>query len=612
MDTFKVTFFPANAEVAVKAGLTLMEAAIEAGIELEGPCGGKGTCGKCWVKLLKENKEEFVLACRTVVSHNLVVEIPQLEVSLHRKSELTQSNLDFEINPGIEKVYLELEKPSLEDQSPDATRLVRGLNRLGRLSGSERLGRLDNLNIRIDVLRALHESLRQEDFKITAIVANGEVLKVEAGNTSKRLSGLAVDIGTTTVVATLINLNTGETLATASATNTQNIFGADVIARIEHVMNDSRGLEHLNKRVIGVINRLLAKLTQAAEISREEIFQVAVVGNTTMSHLFLGLDPTYLASSPFIPVSAHLVRTEAKDVGLEIFAHAPVYMLPNIAGYVGADTLGVILSTGIHKQEGACLAIDIGTNGEIVLAASDKLLTCSTAAGPAFEGAQIQFGMRAANGAIEKVKIDDDVHLSIIGNAPAKGICGSGLMDIVSELVKAGIVDESGRMLGRDQADHLPQALRMRLDRNSVYGNHFVLASDSGSEPVVITQKDVRELQLAKAAVYAGIEILLKEAGLSWEELDQVLLAGAFGSYIDKESALALGLLPPVAPEKIVSVGNAAGAGAKLALLSAELRQEAGELARRVTHVELSTRQDFQEYFMNALGFKVEREDASG
>ena len=602
----KVMFLPAKAEVQVENGTTVMEAAIEAGIELEGPCGGKGTCGKCRIKLLGENNEEFVLACRTTVSQNLIVEVPQLEVSLHRKSELTQSKLDFEINPGIEKVYLELEKPSLDDQSPDATRLWSALSKVGSLSG------LDNLNIRIDALRTLHQSLRQDDFKVTASVANGEVLKVDAGDTSEQLFGLAVDIGTTTVVATLVNLRTGETMATASATNAQNIFGADVIARIEHVMNDDRGLEHLNKRVIGVINRLLAKLAQAAEISREEIFQVAVVGNTTMSHLFLGLDPTYLASSPFIPVSAHLVRTEAKDVGLEIFAHAPVYMLPNIAGYVGADTLGVILSTGIYKQEGARLAIDIGTNGEIVLAASDKLLTCSTAAGPAFEGAQIQFGMRAANGAIEKVIIDDDVHLSIIGNAPAKGICGSGLMDIVSELVKAGIVDESGRMLGHDQASHLPDSLQMRLDRNSAYGNHFILASDSESEHVVITQKDIRELQLAKAAVYAGIEILLKEAGLSWEELDQVLLAGAFGSYIDKGSALALGLLPPVAPEKIVSVGNAAGAGAKLALLSAELRQEAGELARRVIHVELSTRQDFQEYFMNALGFKVEREEASG
>ncbi|WP_206811921.1 ASKHA domain-containing protein [Paradesulfitobacterium ferrireducens] len=603
MDTFKVTFLPVKAEVEVENGTTVMEAAIEAGIELEGPCGGKGTCGKCRVKLIGENSEEFVLACRTTVSKNLMVEIPHLEVSLHRKSELTQSELDFDINPGIKKVYLELDKPSLEDQSPDATRLWRALSKTGSFSD------LDNLNIRIDVLRTLHQSLRQDDFKVTATVANGEVIKVEAGDVSRQLFGLAVDIGTTTVVASLVDLGTGETLATASATNTQNIFGADVIARIEHVMNDDRGLEHLNKRVVGVINRLLAKFAQAVEISPEEILQVAVVGNTTMSHLFLGLDPTYLASSPFIPVSAHLVRAEAKDLGLEIFAHAPVYMLPNIAGYVGADTVGVILSTGVHKQTGIRLAVDIGTNGEIVLAAFGKLWTCSTAAGPAFEGAQIQFGMRAATGAIEKVKIDKDVHLSIIGNAPAKGICGSGLMDIVSELVKEGIVDESGRMLSREQAVHLPQALQMRLDHNAVYGNHFILAANPGSEPVVITQKDVRELQLAKAAIYAGIEILLKEAGLRANDLDQVLLAGAFGSYIDKRSALALGLLPPVAPDKIISVGNAAGAGAKLALLSRHLRAEAEDLARRVTHVELSTRQDFQEFFMKAIGFQSEGVD---
>lgn len=590
MNTFNVTFLPAKAKIQVRDGLTIMEAAVEAGIELEGPCGGKGTCGKCRVKLLGEDNEEPVLACRTTVSRDLVVEIPQLEVSLHRKSELTQRELDFQLNPGIRKVFLKLEKPSLEDQSPDATRLG---NALG----------LDRLNMPMDVLRCLHRSLREDNFKVTASVANGEILKVDAGDTSGQLFGLAVDIGTTTVVAALVNLLTGETLATASATNAQNIFGADVIARIEHVMNDARGLEHLNKRVVGVINRLLTKLAQAAEISPEEIMQVAVVGNTTMSHLFLGLDPTYLASSPFIPITAHLVRAEAQDLGLEIFAHAPVYMLPNIAGYVGADTVGVILSTGVHKQEGMRLAVDIGTNGEIVLAASGKLWTCSTAAGPAFEGAQIQFGMRAATGAIEKVKIDQDVHLSIIGKAPAKGICGSGLMDIVSELVKAGIVDGSGRMLNREQAEHLPETLRSRLDRNDAYGTHFILAYEPGQEAVVITQKDVRELQLAKAAVYAGIQILLKEAGLSVDDLDQVLLAGAFGSYIDKESALALGLLPPVTPDKIVSVGNAAGAGAKFALLSADLRQEAEELARKVIHVELSTRQDFQEFFMDALGF---------
>lgn len=592
MDAFKVTvnFLPAKAEVQVENGSTVMEAAVEAGIELEGPCGGKGTCGKCRVKLLGGDREETVLACRTPVSRDLVVEIPQLEVSLQRKSELTQSELDFQLNPGMQKVFLKLEQPSLEDQSPDATRLGRALG-------------LERLNMPMDVLRNLHLSLREENFEVTATVANGQILKVEAGNTSGRLYGLAVDIGTTTVVASLVNLLTGETLATASATNAQNIFGADVIARIEHVMNDTRGLEHLNKRVVGVINRLLAKLAQAAEVSPEEIMQIAVVGNTTMSHLFLGLDPTYLASSPFIPITAHLVRVEAQDLGLKIFAHAPVYMLPNIAGYVGADTVGVILSTGVHKQEGIRLAVDIGTNGEIVLAASGKLWTCSTAAGPAFEGAQIQFGMRAATGAIEKVKIDQDVHLSIIGKAPAKGICGSGLMDLVSELVKAGIVDESGRMLNREHAEHLPETLRSRLDRNDAYGTHFVLASEPGHEPVVITQKDVRELQLAKAAVYAGIQILLKEAGLRVDDLDQVLLAGAFGSYIDKESALTLGLLPPVTPDKIVSVGNAAGAGAKFALLSADLRQEAEDLARRVIHVELSTRPDFQEFFMDALGF---------
>lgn len=591
MGTFKVKFLPADAEISVKSGTTILEAAAEAGVELEGPCGGKGTCGKCRVKLIGSGEEQWVHACQIGITKDLTVEIPQTEVSLYRKSDLTQAEFDIQLDPGVQKIYCQMSPPSIEDQDPDASRLLR---RLGN----------DKLRIRVNVLRSLPTVIREYDLKVTVVIADNQVISIEPGDTANRLFGLAIDIGTTTVVAALVNMLTGETVATASATNTQSIFGADVISRIEHVMQQERGLEQLNRRIIGVINQLTLKLTKAANIDSTEIYQATVVGNTTMSHLFLGLDPSNLSTSPFIPVSAGLVDTECRELGLVISPHAPVYVLPNIAGYVGADTVGVILSTNMDQGKGVRLAVDIGTNGEIVLFCNGDLFTCSTAAGPAFEGAQIQFGMRAADGAIEKVCITDDVHLKVIGDGAVRGICGSGLIDTVAELVRIGIIDNTGRMLTREQAGHFPSSISKRLETNHL-GNCFILAftEETGSEPVILTQKDVRELQLAKAAVNAGILILLSEAGLTSAEIEEVLLAGAFGSYIDKESALKIGLLPPVSAEKIRPVGNAAGTGAKLALLSSAMRLWSVKIAQKVRHVELSTRRDFQDKFMDGLGF---------
>lgn len=594
MEGFIVKFWPSNMEHKVTKDMTIMQAAAEAGIELEGPCGGKGTCSKCRVKIIDKGKEEeCVLACRTKIEADMTVEIPNTEVSLYRKSDLNQGESVINIEPGIQKVYREIETPSLSDQASDADRLLRALNS-------------EDTNLDISVLRSLTQILHQQKFRVTTVLADNNVIAVEPGNTTTRIFGLAVDIGTTTVVGSLVNLINGKTLATASATNSQNIFGADVISRIEHVMQNPKGLEQLNRRVIDVINRIIKKVTKEAKVQEQEIYLAAVVGNTTMSHLFLSLDPTYLATSPFIPVNTNIIHAQARDLGLNILSSAQVYMLPNIAGYVGADTVGVILATEIDNGTGVYVAVDIGTNGEIILAHNGKLLTCSTAAGPAFEGAQIQFGMRAANGAIEKVKIEDDVKLGIIGNVPARGICGSGLLDAVSELVRVGVIDQTGKLKSEDQADGLPDCLRQRLGK-AENGRYFVLAKgeQAENEPVLITQKDVRELQLAKGAVHAGIEILLTEENLNVEDIDQVLLAGAFGNYIDKKNALTIGLLPKVDPERVLSVGNAAGNGAKLALLSATVRKRAVKVAKQVKHIELSTRLDFQERFLDALGFDI-------
>ena len=591
MDRCRIIFLPENVQVSVKPGMTLMMAAAEAGVEFEGPCGGRGVCGKCKMNIVEGETTGWVLACQHKVTTDLVVEIPQQEIYLSRKTALTESDWDIEADPGIVKKNIKVEPPSLSNQKADADRLLSALERPAQL--------------KLEALRSLPHVLRAANHEVTVVMAGEEVLAVEAGNTvAKGLYGLAIDIGTTTVVGSLVELTTGKTIGAASSGNTQNIFGADVISRIQHAAKGPKELGQLRRRVVQVINRLSEKLAATAGITPGEIYQAAIVCNTTMNHLLLGLDPRHLAPAPFIPVVAHMVKAEAKEVGLGIHPHAQVYVLPNIAGYVGADTLGVILSTGLHHVEKSVLAVDIGTNGEIVLALPGRLLTCSTAAGPAFEGAQIKCGMRAQAGAIEKVQIDEQVTYEVIGDVSPKGLCGSGIMDAVAEMFRVGVLQPSGRLTPKDKADHLPQAVRERLQGSGAEAR-FILATseETGGEPVYLTQKDVREVQLAKGAIRAGIEVLLNHGGVSPEELDEVLLAGAFGSYIDKHSALGMGLLPPVDPEKIRAVGNAAGAGAKLALISQEARQEAAAAAQEAQHLELSTLSEFQDAFIRFLNF---------
>lgn len=592
MGKCNVLFLPDQTEIEVDAGTSILQAAGEAGVELDGPCGGKGTCGKCHVNVRDDNAiNKRVLACRTQIEDCMIVEIPQLEFSLYRKNELSLDDVKINVNSGITKRAVKVSLPSLENQHPDAARLLNALD--GEADG-----------ITLEALRELPKTLRKRKGYVTAVILENQVLAVEPEDTSKSLYGVALDIGTTTLVAALVNLLNGDTIAIASAGNPQSTFGADVIARIEHTVQNQGGLEQLHRRVVHTVNRLIDKLAKDFKISPLEIYQMTVVGNTTMSHLFLKVDPEYLASSPFIPSVSTPVQVTAKELGITISPHAPVYVAPSIAGYIGGDTVGVIVSTEIYKREGTFLAIDIGTNGEIVLAHNGQMISCSTAAGPAFEGAQIKFGMRAARGAIEKVKIENDVKLQVIGNLPAKGICGSGLIDAVAEMKRVGIIEPNGRLISRSDAVNLSQALQGRLGADDK-GAYFILAfpGESLGEAVVITQKDIRELQLAKGAIRAGIQVLLEQSSLSCQDIDEVLLAGAFGSYVDKFSALQIGLIPPVPPHKINSVGNAAGTGARKILVSKDVRRKAEMIADKVIHLELSCRTDFQKRFVDFLGF---------
>lgn len=608
MEKVLVKVLPTEQDIEVEKGTSLLKALHGAHIYVEGTCGGRGTCGKCKVKIVegkvplsagqeaklssREIEEGYRLACKTPVDNEMTIVVPEEQREGSRKSALSDG-LGLEVDLDLRKVYVKMEKPSLGDQRADVERLA------GQL-GLEAAGQFS-----LDVIRSLPNLLRKSGFKATAVVRGDKVIALEPGDTRAKMYGVAFDIGTTTVVGSLIDLNSSRILATFSAGNPQRTFGADVISRITYASQESNGLQVLNEKIIEGINQIVKQLVESAGINYKHIYEMTMVGNTTMQHLFIGVDPTYLAQAPYIPAVQRPLELETRELGIRINPNGRIHVLPNIAGYVGSDTVGVILASHLEKSEKVILAVDIGTNGEVVLGSRDRLLACSTAAGPAFEGAQIKFGMRAADGAIERVKIDGSVEVKTIGNAPAVGICGSGLIDAVAELLKAGVIDPSGRIVSPAELPQLPEYLRSRIVEGE-HGYDFVLATeDEGglNEPVTLTQKDVRELQLAKGAIHAGIKILSKELQVSVDEIAEVLLAGAFGSYIDKESALRIGLLPALPAEKVRSVGNAAGVGSQMALVSREQRERAAKIAGQVEYIELSTRVDFQEEFMMAINF---------
>lgn len=585
----KVTFQPANKSVEVPNGDTISQAAVAAGVQIESTCGGKGTCGKCKVEI----KAGRVLACQYKVNEDLTVKLNEQKDAFKRKTDLEQHN-SIALAPSIQKYMLQLSKPTVKDQTPDWERLIVALD-------------LRNIRFNLRIAANLPQVLHQAKFKVTAVLEGDSVLAVEQGDTLDRGYGLAIDIGTTTNVVYLMDLYKGNVVDSGAVTNPQHVFGADVISRITYASKGPDQLRQLQTTVTKGLNTIIAHLCQNNGVTQKEIYQAVVVGNTTMSHLFLGIDPTYLAPAPFIPVFRKAVQVEARELGLNILETGYVIVLPNVAGYVGADTVGVMLAAKVDQLPGYTLALDIGTNGEMILAGQNRILTCSTAAGPAFEGAEIKHGMRAAEGAIEGVEIIEDVYLVVIGGTKSQGICGSGLIDAIAEMAKAGVINETGRLATQTkEMEKLPLLLQKRVRKTEQGGGEFVLAwaqDTATGEDIVLTQKDIRELQLAKGAMRAGAQVLMTEMGIDQDQLDRILLAGAFGNYIKKESALGIGLLPPISIDKIKAIGNAAGDGAKMALLSTVERTRASELAELAEHIELSTRKDFQEEFIEALSF---------
>jgi len=613
-DSIRVIFEPDGKTVFVMRGSSVVEAAGEAGIILTMPCGGRGTCGKCRVQISqgappptaadrehlseKEIDEGFRLACQAHLDANATINVP-VEIRLFEKKALTrQAYRETALRPNIAKRFLQLPKPTLEDQRSDLDRV------LDAVADSH-----DGVWMELEIIRQLPHELRKTDYAITAVLEGNEIVAIERENTVGCTYGVAFDIGTTTVVGLLVDLNTGEEKALSCRTNPQVAYGDDVVGRISYAQDHPRGLDDLQRQIVACLNEITAELCQTAGIDEACIYEATTVGNTTMNHLLLHVDPTYIAQAPYTAVLRKAVNTKASRLGIQIHPNANLYTMPNIAGFVGGDTVGVVLATDIMDSERVALAIDIGTNGEIVIGSKHRLLACSTAAGPAFEGARIQFGMRAAEGAIEKVSFNEDVEINVIGNARPKGLCGTALIDALAELLRYGIVDMTGRIVEPDQLPRaLPEPLRRRVVPGKT-GYDFVLVDGPATpngQPILLTQRDIREVQLAKGAISAGIEILKSELGVTNDEIDAVLLAGAFGNFIRRSSAKRVGLLPDVPLERIRFVGNAAGAGARMVLATRECREEAERISRSVQYVELAGRPDFQQQFSMSMLFSEE------
>ncbi|GAV25208.1 ferredoxin [Carboxydothermus islandicus] len=590
MKKFSIKIYPENVELQAEENATLKDIFFENGIKFDFPCGGVGKCKKCKVKILKNNGfEEEVLACQTKVESDLVIDLQQREQKHHILNEGV--NRQIELKPLVRKIYVELPKPTLEDNRPDWTRI------------KEALGRAD-LKTKVSLLQELPEKLRQSGFKVTIVITEDEILAVEAGDTRAKHLGMAFDIGTTTVVGYLLDLNTGKELAHVSTLNPQTKYGADVISRITFATQEIDGLLKLHREIINEINNLIAKATKQAGHTPQNIYTITIAGNTTMHHLFLKIPPENLAKAPYVPVVRDPVIADAKDLKIAINPAGKVFVLPNIAGFVGADTVAAALAAEMDRGDKIRLLIDIGTNGEMVLGNKERLLACSTAAGPAFEGAQIACGMRGAEGAIDHVFIGEEYKYTVIGEVFPRGICGSGLLDLVAGLLEVGIVDQTGRLLPLERITHeVGQKYKDRVVEIDGVRAFVLEENEATGQRIYITQRDIRELQLAKGAIAAGIEILLETYGARVEDISEVLLAGAFGNYLNPHSACRIGLIPATLEDKIKGIDNAAGAGAKFALLSVEEYQRAIELSQKIQYIELSAKNEFTSIFAKKLKF---------
>lgn len=638
-DEFTIALMPSGRKGKIQAGENLLQAARSLGVELESICGGRQTCGKCQViveegtfpkhgltsradHLSPPTPQEIAyfqdhgpagrrLACAALVQGDLLITVP--EESQARKQIIAKAAADrtIDVDPAVRQVYVEVQTPSLSEPRGDWERLAEALQSQWGFG---------DLSIDPRTLAKLQPTLRAGNFKATVTIwQNREVLRVQPGY-QEGIYGLAVDVGSTTIAAHLCDLRTGAVLATEAAMNPQVRFGEDLMSRVSYANSEPQGLARLHRLVVQTINDLALKAAQSAGLTSEDIMDIVAVGNSIMHHILLGLHPKELGVAPFTPAVDSPLDIKAREVGLSLYPAAYLHTLPLVAGHVGADNVAVMLAITPHEQDEMMLVVDVGTNAEIILGNRQQLLVASSPTGPAFEGAQITHGQRAAPGAIERVRIDPETfepRFRVIGypewitptmepsipeEAKATGICGSGIIEAVAELFLAGIIDSSG--LFQDQA----AARSPRVRANGRTSEYLLVEADQSATgaPIVITQNDIRAIQLAKAALYAGSKLLMMQRGV--KRVDRIVLAGAFGNFIDPFHAMVLGLIPDCDLEKVIAAGNAAGDGARFALLNHKLRLQAAHLARWAVHISTPLETSFQDEFVAALALPHARD----
>jgi len=602
-----IIFQPHGKRTEADKDNTLLEAAEKAGININSICGGEGLCGKCRV-IIREGGENlsspskaerralsredlangFRLACQARIKREglIIIEVPPESLVERQRLLLRGLERKITLQPSVKKVNIRVKKPSLIDVLGDVDRLLKAVE---VETGSES-------EIDYEAMKKVPHTLRRGEWRVSVTLwREKEIISVEPGF-STDLYGFAVDIGTTKLAGYLVDLNKGEVVAASSMTNPQIAYGEDVITRIKFAA-EKRNLENLKKSVIKGINKLIGEACKKAHISPMKIYDATIAGNTAMHHIFLGIPPNYVALMPYPAALQTAVDVKARELGVKINSGAYVHVLPTIAGFVGGDAVADVLATEIYKTGEISMLIDIGTNTEIVLGDRDNLVACSCASGPAFEGAHIKHGMRAISGAIEHVWIEREsfeVGYKTIDDEKPRGICGSGIIDAVAEMLKAGLIDSSGRFntnIG---------TCRLRRNGNSV---EFVIVwkdESANAYDIVVTQNDIREIQLAKAAIYTGASILMKHRKVQPQDLQKVYLAGAFGNYVDPQNAKIIGMYPDVPLERVEFVGNTAGSGARIALLSLDARMTAEDLAKKIKYVELGADPAFQNEFLKA------------
>ncbi|MEK8035301.1 MAG: ASKHA domain-containing protein [candidate division NC10 bacterium] len=614
MTTVALTLLPERRTLQVAHGAIILASAQAAGVDITATCGGRGRCTSCRVKFVSGAvppptvmdelqlgdalvREGYRLSCqcRVVEPVDVLVAPPLDERSFQilgarvPPEELAR----IEIDSGIRKEVVTIDLPKEEHRQTSDLEALLAL--VGRTTE----------DVSPEVLKTLPHALRDHHGEITVTTFGSRLLAVEPGDTSLLKFGLAVDIGTTSVVTTLMELESGEQLAAVSSLNPQAVFGADLMSRIAFAQFNPGNLRKLQTRIIGLLNQHIEQIVRDSGVLAKWIYKVVIVGNTCMHHILLGIDPSHVGLAPYAPVMRHPLVLPARELFLKVNPEARVCLLPIVAGFVGADAVGVALATRIAETPDLRIAVDIGTNGEVLLGSRDRLWACSAPAGPALEGAQLRHGMRGALGAIDRVWLEDgDLRVHTIGDAPAQGICGSGVIDAIAVLLDTGAVDWMG-LIAVEERDRLPAPLRERVGVRGEERVVILVRPGEGDAPreILLTQDDIRQVQLCKGAIASGTAMLQRIAGVAPEQVSELMLAGGFGNYLSVRSALRIGLIPPLPASRIRYVGNAAALGAQLALMSEAERARAGRIARRIEHVSLAAHPDFQDVFVDSMNF---------